>query len=184
MLSGTPAFWLAGMAALVFAAWLGWLPPSHMASVGAYDWPLWRQMADVVRHLVLPAGVLGLLGAAATARYLRAELIRARSAPWVEAARARGLSERRVVLAHIVRPTLAPAVTLLGLSLPALVSGSLVIEAVFSWPGMGRVLWQAALARDIPLVMACTLIGAAAVVVGTLVADILYAAVDPRARTA
>lgn len=182
VISGTPPFWFAGMAVLVFAVVLGWFPSSHMASVGAADWNVAARFMDTLHHLALPAGVLGIMGAAVTARYLRAGFVAARSAPWTLAARERGIPERRILWAHVIRPSLAPAVTLLGLSLPALVAGSLVIEVVFAWPGMGRVMWQAALARDTPLLMACTVIGAGAVVIGSLVADVLYAAVDPRAR--
>jgi peptide/nickel transport system permease protein len=183
VISGTPPFWFAGMAILIFATLLGWFPASHMTSVGAEAWPPAARAADILRHLVLPAGVLGVMGAAVTARYLRGGFVAARTASWTLAARERGIPERRILWAHVIRPSLAPAVTLLGLSLPALVAGSLVIEVVFAWPGMGRVMWQAALARDTPLVMACTVLGAGAVVLGNLAADLLYAAMDPRART-
>jgi len=98
------------------------------------------------------------------------------------AARARGISERRLLWVHALRPALLPVVTLLGLSLPILVSGSVVIETIFSWPGMGQVAYNAARARDIPLILGATLIGAAAVILGNLVADVLYFVVDPRTR--
>jgi peptide/nickel transport system permease protein len=98
------------------------------------------------------------------------------------AARARGIPNHRLLLVHALRPALLPVVTLLGLALPVLVSGSVVIETIFSWPGMGQVAFNAARARDIPLILGATLIGAAAVVLGNLVADLLYAVVDPRAR--
>jgi peptide/nickel transport system permease protein len=98
------------------------------------------------------------------------------------AARARGLPEWRLVWVHALRPALLPVVTLFGLSLPVLVSGSVVIETIFSWPGMGQVAFNAARARDVPLILGATLVGAAAVILGNLVSDALYAAVDPRAR--
>jgi peptide/nickel transport system permease protein len=98
------------------------------------------------------------------------------------AARARGIPERRLLWVHALRPALLPVVTLLGLSLPILVSGSVVIETIFSWPGMGQVAYNAARARDIPLILGATLIGAAAVILGNLVADVLYFVVDPRTR--
>ncbi|MCD4749522.1 MAG: ABC transporter permease, partial [Thermoanaerobaculales bacterium] len=154
-----------------------------MSSVGAEAWPAGARIIDLIRHLLLPASILGIVGAASTARYLRARLLDIRHSPHILAARARGLSERRILWVHTLRPALGPLVTLIGLSLPVLVSGSVVIESIFSWPGMGRVLWQAAVARDIPLVMGCTLVGSLAVVLGTLVADLLYAVVDPRVRT-
>ena len=98
------------------------------------------------------------------------------------AARARGLSERRILWVHSLRPALLPVATLIGLSVPFLVSGSVVVESVFSWPGMGRVLWLSAQARDVPLVLGVTIVGAVAVVLGNLLADLLYAVVDPRVR--
>jgi peptide/nickel transport system permease protein len=179
---GLPSFWVAGLAILLFALLLGWFPASHMASVGAAELGLPARAADLIHHLVLPAACLGLVGAAGTARYLRATLLDVRTERFVLAARARGLSERRVLWVHTLRPALLPAVTLLGLSLPVLVSGSVVIEAIFSWPGMGLALLQAAHARDIPVVMGATLIGAVAVMLGSLVADVLYTLIDPRAR--
>jgi peptide/nickel transport system permease protein len=179
---GLPSFWLAGMAVLVFSVWLGWFPSSHMYSVGADRLGAAARLGDLIRHLVLPAACLGAVGAAATARFLRATLLEVRASRYVTAARARGLSERRLMWVHTLRPALLPVVTLFGLSLPFLVSGSVVIESVFSWPGMGRMLWVAAQARDVPLVLGITLVGAAAVITGSLIADLGYAAVDPRAR--
>jgi len=179
---GLPSFWLAGILVLVFALWLGWLPASHMHSVNAAELSTPARIVDLLRHLVLPVLSLGLIGAAATARYLRSSILEARSSRFVLAARARGLTERRILWVHSLRPALLPVITVLGLSLPMLVSGSVVVESIFAWPGMGMVLWRAAQARDIPLVMGLTLIGATAVIVGNLVADALYAAADPRAR--
>lgn len=179
---GLPSFWVAGMAILVFAVWLGWFPPSHMHSVGAEQLSRVARLADLLHHLLLPALCLGVVGAAATARYLRATLIETGASRFVLAARARGLTERRILWVHSLRPALLPVATLIGLSVPFLVSGSVVVESVFSWPGMGRVLWLSAQARDVPLVLGVTLVGALAVVVGNLLADLLYAALDPRVR--
>jgi peptide/nickel transport system permease protein len=181
-LYGLPSFWLAGIAVLVFSLWLGLLPSSHMYSVGADRLDGVERLVDLLRHLLLPALCLGAVGAAATGRFLRATLIEVRSSRYVLAARARGLPPRRVLWVHTLRPALLPVVTLFGLSLPFLFSGSVVIETVFSWPGMGRVLWWAAQARDVPLVLGVTIVGALAVILGNLVADLLYALVDPRSR--
>jgi len=175
-LYGIPSFWLAGIFILVFSLILGWFPASHMHSVGADG------LFDLLRHLALPALCLGLVGAAGTARYLRSTLLDVRSSRWMLAARARGLPRWRLLLVHALRPALLPVVTLLGLSLPILVSGSVVIETVFSWPGMGLVAYNAARARDIPLILGATLVGAIAVILGNLAADLLYAVVDPRVR--
>jgi peptide/nickel transport system permease protein len=179
---GLPSFWIAGVAILVFAFWLGWFPPSHMHTVGADQLSGAARLADLLYHLVLPALCLGVVGAAATARYLRATLIETGASRFVLAARARGLPEGRILWVHTLRPSLLPVATLIGLSIPFLVSGSVVVESIFSWPGMGRILWLAAQARDVPLVLGVTLVGALAVVFGNLLADLLYAAVDPRVR--
>ena len=181
-LYGIPSFWLAGLFILVFSLLLGWFPASHMHSVDAARLTGLPRLVDLLRHLALPALCLGLVGAAGTARYLRATLLDVRSSRFMLAARARGIPERRLLWVHALRPALLPVVTLLGLSLPILVSGSVVIETIFSWPGMGQVAYNAARARDIPLILGATLIGAAAVILGNLVADVLYAVVDPRTR--
>jgi peptide/nickel transport system permease protein len=179
---GIPSFWLAGGLIMVFGLRLGWLPPSHMHSVGSGDLGTLGSIVDLLRHLVLPAICLGLVGAAGTARYLRATLIDVRSSRYMLAARARGLPGWRLVWVHALRPALLPVVTLFGLALPVLVSGSVVVETIFSWPGMGQVAFNAARARDVPLILGATLLGAVAVIVGNLLSDLLYAAVDPRAR--
>jgi peptide/nickel transport system permease protein len=181
-LYGMPSFWIAGLLALVFALGLGWLPASHMRSVDAELLSGPGRLLDLLRHLVLPAASLGLVGAAATGRLLRSTLLEARASRFVLAARARGLRERRILWVHSLRPALLPVITSFGLALPMVVSGSVVVESVFSWPGMGMAMWRAAEARDIPLVMGLTLVGAAGVIVGSLVADLLYAVADPRAR--
>lgn len=178
---GMPSFWLAGMLILVFSLSLGWFPASHMRSVGTLGGP--SRFLDLLHHLALPAACLGLVGAAGTSRYLRSTLLDIRQSRFILAARARGLPEHRVLLVHALRPALMPVVTLIGLSLPVLVSGSVVVETVFSWPGMGQVLFNAARARDVPLLLGGTLLATAGVIVGNLVADVLYAIVDPRSRS-
>ncbi len=179
---GMPTFWLAGLAILFFSVQLGWLPSSHIHDLDAAAMPAWPRLLDLLKHLILPAGILGLSGAASTARYVRASLLDIRESRFLLAARARGIPRRRILWIHALRPALLPLVTLLGLSLPFLVSGSLVIEVIFSWPGMGRLLWTAAWARDIPVILAVTLLGATAVIAGNLLADTLYVIVDPRTR--
>ena len=181
-LYGVPSFWLAGILIIVFSLILGWFPASHMHSVDAARLGAGARLADLANHLFLPAACLGLVGAAGTARYLRATLLDERGSRWMLAARARGISNRRLLWVHSLRPALLPVVTILGLSLPVLVSGSVVIETIFSWPGMGQVLFNAARARDVPLILGATLVGTASVIIGNLVSDVLYAVVDPRVR--
>ena len=181
-LYGVPSFWLAGMLILVFSISLGWFPASHMHSVDAARLTGFASLVDLFHHLFLPAICLGLVGAAGTARYVRATLLDVRASRFMLAARARGIPEHRLLTVHALRPALLPVVTLFGLALPVLVSGSVVVETIFSWPGMGQVAFNAARARDVPLILGVTLVGAAAVVAGNLAADLLYAVVDPRAR--
>ena len=135
---------------------------------------------DRLRHLALPALTLGLVGAAGTARFQRAALLEALSQGFVKTARAKGLTESRVLLAHALRNALLPTITLMGLALPFLLTGSVVVETVFAWPGMGKLAADAVLGRDYPVVMATTMAASALVVAGSLLADVLYAAADPR----
>ena len=181
-LYGVPSFWLAGMLILIFSVSLGWFPPSHMYSVNASSLGGFFRFIDLLHHLFLPAVCLGIVGAAGTARYLRSTLLDVGGSRYILAARARGLPARRILWVHALRPALLPVVTLLGLSLPLLVSGSVVVETIFSWPGMGQVAYNAARARDVPLILGATLLGTVAVILGNLLADVLYAVVDPRAR--
>ena len=133
-----------------------------------------------LQHLVLPVLTLSLINIAVWSRFQRAGMIEQLRADYVTSARARGLSERRIVWAHALRACLAPIVTLVALDLGAMFAGAVVTETVFSWPGMGRLLRDAALARDINVAMGIVMIGAVAVVVFNLVADLAYAALDPR----
>jgi peptide/nickel transport system permease protein len=133
-----------------------------------------------LQHLVLPVITLALVNIAVFSRFQRAVLIQELGSDYVAAARARGLTERRIVLGHALRNSLAPIVTLVALDLGALFAGAVVTETVFAWPGMGRLLRDAALARDINVAMGIVMIGAAAVVVANLLADLAYAALDPR----
>lgn len=175
-----PGFWLAVMLVLVFAENLGWLPPAGTHSIGAQGLGFWGQLLDRLRHLALPVVVLGLSSAAATARYMRSELLEVLSEEYVLAARARGLRERVVVLKHALRNALVPVVTKFGLSLPALLGGAVLIEVIFAWPGMGRLAVDAVQSRDVPVILATTMLSAVLVVLGNLVADVAYVALDPR----
>jgi peptide/nickel transport system permease protein len=132
---------------------------------------------------VLPVATLAAIGAAGAARYVRASVLNALRQPAVRAARAKGLGELRVLLRHALRNALLPVITLAGLQLPALFSGTVFVETIFAWPGMGRVAVSAVLARDYPVVMALTAVFAVLVVAGNLLADALAALADPRLRT-
>jgi peptide/nickel transport system permease protein len=168
------------------ALW-GWpealrLPALGAAGLSAEFLPPGARLADRLRHLVLPVATLAAIGAAGAARFVRASTLAALRQPAVRAARARGLGETRVLLHHALRNALLPVITLAGLQLPALFSGVVFVEAIFAWPGMGRVAAQAVLARDYPVVMAVTAVFSVLVVAGNLLADALAAAADPRLR--
>ena len=184
-----PSFWLALMLILVFALfarnvweWPIYFPPSGTRSID-YDLlgPLER-IVDRVRYMVLPVTSLALVLAAGIARYTRGSMLEVVRQDYVRTARAKGLPESSVILKHALRNALIPVITLLGLYLPVLFSGTVFIETVFGWPGMGKTIVDAIGLRDYPLVMGTSLIFAAMVVLGNLIADLLYAVVDPRIR--
>ena len=140
------------------------------------------KLADRARHLFLPVIALGVGSAAGVARYMRGAMLEVVHQDFIRTARAKGLSERTVIFKHALRNALIPIITLLGLYLPFLLSGAVLVETIFAWPGMGRTIVEAILARDYPLVMATSFVIAAIVVLGNLLSDVLYAVVDPRIR--
>lgn len=182
-----PAFWLALMLVLVFSrggllGGVAGLPASGLVAVDHDLMGGGAALVDRVRHLVLPVATLTLVLGSGVARYARAALLQALDAEYVQAARARGLPETTVLVRHALRSSLLPLVTLLGLYLPVLLSGSVFVEQVFGLPGMGKLLVDAVHARDTPLVLGCTLVFAGIVVAGSLVADLLALRADPRIR--
>jgi peptide/nickel transport system permease protein len=177
-----PTFWLGLMAVLALAYRIPIFPPSSSHSIGASEWPALARGIDALWHAALPATVLGVGAAAALARYVRAGLLRALGEGFVRAAKARGASPAVLVARSALPATLGPVVTLAGVSLPTLVSGSIVVEVVFGWPGMGRLAYDAVLARDVPVVLAAVLLATVLVVFGSLAADLGLAWADPRAR--
>lgn len=179
-----PAYWLALLLVMVFSYRLGWFPAFGAAGLDADFLTGWPRVEDRLAHLALPLLTLVVIGIGGIARHVRAAMREVRTAPFVAAAEARGLSPRRILLRHLLRSALLPVVTLLGLSLPALFSGTVFIEAIFAWPGVGSLLVQAVQGRDYPVVLAATMISAVLVVAGSLLADLLAAWVDPRMRHA
>ena len=182
-----PGFWLGLMLQIAVSA--SWWPEALSLPVsGVIDVRNHASMSalgrvlDVARHLVLPTIALGLASAAGIARYMRGEMLEVIHQDYIRTARAKGLGERQVIFRHALRNALIPIASLLGLYLPLLIGGSVVIEKVFGWPGMGLLLYNSVYARDYPVVMAVTFLFGALVVVGNLVSDLLYAAVDPRIR--
>ncbi|MGH7564725.1 MAG: ABC transporter permease [Gemmatimonadota bacterium] len=175
-----PSFWLALMLVLVFSVELGWFPTSQTRSLDYELLSTGGKVVDRLWHLVLPVFVLGVASAAGTARYVRNRLLEVLSEEYVVAARARGLKERAVILRHALRNALIPVVTIYGLALPFLLGGAVLIERVFAWPGMGLLAVEAIGGRDYPVILATTMVAAILVVLGNLLADVLYAVVDPR----
>lgn len=177
-----PEFWLGLMLILGVSLNLDLLPASGMHSPLASMLPFWEYLLDLFEHMLLPVFVLGVASAAATGRYMRSSLLEVVHQDYIRTARAKGLSEVLVIGKHALRNALIPIVTLLGLSLPFLLGGAVIVESVFSWPGMGKLTIDAIFARDYPLIIACTLVSGVMVIVGNLLADVLYAFVDPRIR--
>ncbi|MCK4546580.1 MAG: ABC transporter permease [Candidatus Eisenbacteria sp.] len=179
-----PTFWLALMFILLFSEILPVLPSAQAMSINYDSLSLWGRVVDRFRHLILPSLALGLGGAAGIARFARGSMLEALSQDYIRTARAKGLPERTVICRHALRNALIPVITLLGLYLPFLFSGAVLVETVFSWPGMGRVIVTAILQRDYPVVMANTFLFGVMVLLGNLLADVLYCLVDPRIRYA
>ena len=139
-------------------------------------------MLDLLRHLLLPSLILAAASAGATVRFTRNSLLEVLGRDYIRTARAKGLTEKRVIWVHALRNAATPLVQLLGLSLPFLLSGSLIVEVVFSWPGLGRLAWESVLSRDYPVILASTALSGVLVIVGNLLADLCQAGLDPRVR--
>ncbi len=180
-----PVFWLGVMLLLLFGVALDWFPVGGVVDDTIYPYlsPLGR-VWDRVQHLMLPAVTLGVVGAAVTARYQRAAMLDVVGQDFIRTARAKGLQERAVFFKHALRNALLPVITLFGLSFPLLLSGSVLVETVFAWPGIGKLAVDAIHGRDYAVVTAVAIIAAIMVVVGNLLADVLYRVVDPRTREA
>jgi peptide/nickel transport system permease protein len=172
-----PTFWLGLMAIYVFAVLLGVLPPGNMSTVGA-DFAL----GDRLRHLLLPAATLGVVMVATWSRYTRAAMLEVIGEDYIRTARAKGVAAGAVILKHALKNALIPLITLAGLQLPLVFSGALVTETVFTWPGMGRLFVDSIGYRDYPVLMGLLMLAALLVVVGNLLADLVYAAVDPNGK--
>jgi peptide/nickel transport system permease protein len=179
-----PSF-LIGLALLYFfGRVLGWFPLFGMQSLtdGRSPGGTRGDFLDLAWHLTLPVASLAIQQIAGWARYMRSSMLEVLHQDYVRTARAKGLSSTRVLGKHALRNALIPVVTLLGLSIPSLIGGAAITETIFSYPGLGRLYVEAVSQRDYPVVMAGTMIGAVAVVIGNLLADVLYAVVDPRIK--
>lgn len=170
-----PGFWLGIVSIILFSVKLGWLPSSGVASVGQSF-----SLIDRAQHLVMPASVLAFTLLPNVVRVARSAMLEVLSSDYVRTAKAKGLPNRAVLLKHTFKNALVPVIAILGLITTVLFSGSVVIESVFSWPGLGRLAIEAANGRDYPVILGVTLVAGTIVVVVNLLVDVLYAAVDPR----
>ncbi len=183
ILFSTPLIWAATMAIVFICGgdFLYLFPPGGLTSIDyAPDWPLWERIKDQAWHLFLPVVLLSYAGFAGLSRYMRSSMLEVLRQDFVQVARAKGLPERAVILKHALRNSLIPQVTILAELLPALIGGSVIIETVFSIPGLGQLGFEAVLARDYPIVLALLTVSALLTLIGILLSDILLAVVDPR----
>jgi len=177
-----PTFWLGLILMdLVGVRW-GILPISGIKSLEFEKFGFFEKVIDVARHLVLPVFVSAFGGLAGISRYMRSNMVRVLKQDYVRTARAKGLRERDVIYKHALKNALLPVVTILGLSVPGLIGGSVIFESIFSIPGMGRLFYESVMARDYPVIMGVLVIGATLTLLGNLLADVSYAAVDPRIK--
>ncbi|MFA5516061.1 MAG: ABC transporter permease [Desulfuromonadales bacterium] len=180
----TPSFWLALLLMDYLGVRLGLFPIAGLRSLG-YEYLSWpRQIWDMAHHLVLPVFVSAFGGLAGFSRYMRSNMLEVVRQDYILTARAKGLPERAVIYRHALRNALLPLITILGLSVPGLIGGSVIFETIFAIPGMGKLFYDGVMMRDYPLIMGILVIGAVLTLVGNLIADLGYALADPRIRNA
>jgi peptide/nickel transport system permease protein len=182
LLFAAPTFWLALLLMQFFGITLGWLPISGLKSLDFEYFTWWQKIGDLSRHLFLPVVVSAVGSLAGVSRYMRSNMIETLQQPYIYTARAKGLPERTVIYKHALRNAILPIVTIIGLSIPGLLGGSVIFESIFALPGIGRLFYEAVMMRDYPLIMAEVVLGAVLTMAGNLMADIAYAYVDPRIR--
>ncbi len=177
-----PTFWLALLLMILFGVHLAWLPISGIRSLNYEYLPPGVAVWDLVKHLILPVLLSAFGGLAGLSRYMRANMLEVIGQDYIMTARAKGLSERVVIYKHALRNALLPVITILGLSVPGLIGGSVIFETIFAIPGMGQLFYMAVMSRDYPTVMGILFIGAILTLLGNLIADVSYALADPRIR--
>jgi peptide/nickel transport system permease protein len=177
-----PTFWLALLLMILFGVHLGWLPISGIRSLNFEYLPPGTAFLDLIKHLILPVLLSAFGGLAGLSRYMRSNMLEVIRQDYIMTARAKGLSERVVIYKHALRNALLPVITILGLSIPGLIGGSVIFETIFAIPGMGQLFYMSVMSRDYPLVMGILFIGAVLTLLGNLFADVSYALADPRIR--
>lgn len=179
-----PEFWLALLLMNLFCITLGWLPVSGIASLDFESFSAAGKLLDVARHLVLPVFISAFASLAIISRYMRTSMIGIMGEDYIRTARAKGLDENKVIYKHALKNALLPVITILGLSVPGLIGGSVIFESIFAIPGMGRLFYESVMARDYPVIMGVLSIGAVLTLLGNFMADIAYSYADPRIRMA
>lgn len=177
-----PSFWLGLLLMIGLGVNLGWLPISGLHDYSWHQMGFWQQQLDLMKHLLLPVFVSAIGGLAGMSRFMRSGMLEVIRADYITTARAMGFPEQRIRYRLALKNALLPIITLLGLSIPGLIGGSVIVEQLFSIPGMGLLFYDAVMSRDYPLVMGITVIGAVLTLLGNLVADLSYAWADPRIR--
>jgi peptide/nickel transport system permease protein len=177
-----PTFWLALLLMILFGIHLDWLPISGIRSLNYEYLPPAEAFWDFLKHLILPVSIAAFGGLAGLSRYMRSNMLEVIRQDYITTARAKGLPERTVIYKHALRNAMLPVITLLGLSVPGLIGGSVIFETIFSIPGMGQLFYMAVMSRDYPVVMGILVIGAVLTLIGNLLADVSYALADPRIR--
>ncbi len=177
-----PTFWLALLLMILFGVKLELLPISGFRSLNYASLSPVQQVADIAKHLILPIFVSAFGGLAGMSRYMRSNMLEVIRQDYITTARAKGLNEGAVIFRHALRNALLPVITILGLSVPGLIGGSVIFETIFAIPGMGQLFYQSVMMRDYPTIMGILVIGAALTLVGNLLADLLYSWADPRIR--
>jgi len=178
----TPTFWLALLLMILFGVNMGILPISGIQSLDVSEMGPFDRILDWIKHLILPVGISAFGGIAGLSRYSRSSMLEVIRQDYIKTARAKGLTESRIVMKHAFRNALMPIVTILGLSVPGLIGGGVIFETIFAIPGMGQLFYSSTMARDYPTIMGILVIGAILTLFGNLIADISYAMVDPRVR--
>lgn len=177
-----PSFWIALLLMIYFGIHLDWLPISGLTSMGYDTLSITGKVWDRIRHLLLPVLVSSIGGFAGFSRFMRSNMLEVIRQDYITTARAKGLSERTVIYKHALKNALLPIITLLGLSVPGLIGGSVIFENIFGIPGMGQLFYMGVMTRDYPLVMCILTIGSGLTLLGNLMADVGYMLVDPRIR--
>ena len=179
-----PGFWLALICMDLFGVRLGWLPISGIHSAEYASLSLWGKAMDTTRHLFLPVFISAFGSLAGMSRYMRSSMLEIIRQDYILTARAKGLPERTVIYKHAMRNALLPVITILGLSIPGLIGGSVIFESIFAIPGLGKLFYEAIMMRDYNMIMGSLTIGAVLTLLGNLIADICYSIADPRIRVA